>query len=168
MEVKVRRFDQDSLLSSREASGLVNIFKENYPQFHTKENREKDINQRKNELTLNALLMEGRVIFTAHDINEKIIGLLEMRQVDQDQGVYMQLVWIIVDVLARGQKIATKLHQEFQAEAKDRASKLLKPSCLLLSVHPDNCSAKKTYEAWGYREEGRVTEDGKIFMFKDL
>lgn len=167
MGPEIRKFDKNSTLPSDVADQVVRIFQENYPNSHSSENREKDMAERADPTALNALLAEGRVIFTVQDVREKVLGLLEMREVDQGEGVYMQLVWIIVDALARGQGISSQLHEAFKAEAKERASRIQKPSCLLLAVHPDN-PAKKVYESWGYTTDNRVSPDGKVFMFKDL
>lgn len=167
MTHQIKKYDKGSTLPSEAAEQVVQIFKQNYPNSHTAENREKDLAERANETALNALLAEGRVIFSAHDIHNKIVGLLEMREVDQGEGIYIQMAWIIVDALARGKGIAFQLHEAFKAEAENRAKQMPKPSCLLLAVHPDN-PAKKLYESWGYIPDGRTDTDGKVFMYKSL
>lgn len=145
MGFEIRKYDANSPLPPEVGDQVIRIFRDNYPEFHSQANRDSDIAERADRTVLDGFLAEGRVIFTAHDIHEKVLGLLEMLEVDQGEGVYMQLVWIIVDALARGRGIASQLHEAFQAEAKERAGRIQKPSCLLLGVHPDN-PAKKVYE----------------------
>ena len=164
---KIKKFDKTDPIPPETAAQIANLFEQNYPPMHPNERKIEECAERANQEALNALLDQGRVIFTAHDVHEKIQGLLEMREADAGDGVYMLLVWIIVDALAQNQGVSSALHAAFEQEAKQRAAKISKPSCLLLGVHPEN-SAKQVYEHWGYVEDGRTTEDGTIFMFKDF
>lgn len=164
--VEIKKYDRDFVLPSDIAKQVARVFRENYPSAHTPENRDEDITKRDSQEALNALLSDGRVIFTAQDVHDNVIGLIEIREYDHGDGVYIQLVWIIVDALSRGAGVSSELHRAFYEEAKKRASVLPKPSCLLLSVHQDN-PAISVYEKWGYTR-GELTDDDKIFMYKDL
>ena len=167
MDFEIKKYGADAVLPVEIAEQVARIFEGNYPSAHTPENRAEDVAKRNSHEALNDLLVEGRVVFVAQDVRDQVIGLLEMREVDHDDGVYIQLVWIIVDALSRGTGVSSKLHEAFYEEAKERASRLSKPSCLLLSVHPENSSAISVYEKWGYAR-GEIGKDGKMFMYKDF
>ncbi len=101
MNTTIKKYDKDSPLPSEMAEQITKFFKKNYPIYHSLENKEKDLSKRTSHKALNALLNEGRTIFTVQDVQKKVLGLLEMREINQGEGIYMQLVWIIVDTLAR-------------------------------------------------------------------
>lgn len=87
--VEIKKYDRDSALPPSIAEQMVRLFEQNYPTSHTPENRAKDITERNSQEALNDLLAQGRVIFTAQDVRDRVIGLLEMREYDHGNGVYI-------------------------------------------------------------------------------
>lgn len=163
----IKRYDQNSPISKEKASQLTTIFRENYPASHSEENKEDDIAQRNDYNYFNKYLQDGWVILTAEEINGKILGLIETKEVENTNVVFFQLAWIIVDNLARWQGVAKKLHDVFESESRERAKTIDKQFCLLLAVHPNNF-AKQIYEALWYKQYGKTTSTGKEFMYKDI
>lgn len=165
--MEVEKYTKEEPISPEVAEQVISLFARNYPDSHDVEEREKDIDARSTKEQLDAMLEDGKVLFVIKDVHEKVMGILEMNEVDAGEGIYMQLVWIMIDELAQGQGLATPLHRAFEDEAAQRARNHEKPSCQLLSVHKENDVAIKVYQKWGY-EGGEPRDTGKIFMYKDL
>ncbi len=168
MSNTVKRYDKKSVLPAKIATEIVRIFEQNYPTSHATQGRETDIEARNSHSALNLLLKKGSVIFTVQDASKNVLGLIEMHEADKgEQGVQMQLVWIIVDAAARDQGVASQLHDAFKAESQKRADRSSKPSYLSLAVHKKNSNAIRVYERWGYTK-GKTIQSGKMLMFRDL
>lgn len=143
------------------------IFRSNYPESHPDEERFADLEKHVGAVAIQSLIAEGRTLYIASFQSEDIAGFLESRVVEQENGTYEQLSWVMTDARYRGLGVATELHSHFIYDAQDRAEQRLpKPSLALLSVNEMN-PAEKIYKRWGYQAIEK-TSTGKIMMIKPL
>lgn len=168
MEINIARYDKERLPPEEIAKDVSALYANNYPPSHSPEKRAEDLSERDTMEKILGLVKEDRIFFVARDARDSVTGVLEMREVPIEDGLYIQLVWLIVDEIARRQGIGKKLHQSFEVEAQQIARGSDKPAAQLLGVHPNNTDAIAAYEKWGYARTGETSSDGKIFMRKDL
>lgn len=149
------------------AEHVSTIFRRNYPESHPDEERLADLEKRVGAVAIQNLIIEGRTLYVASFQPEDVAGFLESRVVEQENGAYEQLSWIMTDAHYRSLGVAAALHDHFINDAQHRAEQRLpKPSLALLSVNEMN-PAEKIYKRWGY-EAIEKASTGKIMMIKTL
>ncbi len=149
------------------AEQLAVTFEHNYPESHPNSERLADLKKHAGAVAIQGLINEGRTLYVASYKPESVAGILESRVVDQADGTYEQLVWLMTSAGYRGRGVASGLHDKFISDAQVRAEQRIpKPSLALLSVNAMN-PAKDIYRRWGYQERER-TSTGKIMMVKPL
>ena len=150
------------------AERLSVIFERNYPKSHSDEEKAKDSTARRGKVAIQALVEEGRTLHVAFTEDGEPAGFLEEQTIPVEDGVFEQLVWIIVGKRKIG--LASLLYQSFMREANKRAKDRQEPTRALLNVHKDNEEAKNIYLHWGWKPdtENSPKDPNKLFMIMDL
>lgn len=164
--LEVSAYTAGAQIPANTAEQVAALFEVNYPTSHFEQDRTDDIAHRSDAGAINELLNEGRTLYVA-SASGVLAGFIEARTVDQPDGTYEQLAWIMTAAEFRGQRVASILHSSFIMDASLRAvERAPKPTLALLSVHEDN-PAITIYEHWGYSVVER-TAANKFLMIKSL
>jgi ribosomal protein S18 acetylase RimI-like enzyme len=149
------------------ADQVSRIFEDNYPVSRSEKERLAEIQKHSGAQAIRNLLIEGRSLYVASQDHKNVAGFLESTIIDQTDGTYELLSWIMTATEFRGIGIASSLHNNFITDARIRAKQRLpKPTLALLNVNLEN-PAKNIYQKWGYRVQ-KTTQDGKHLMIKTL
>jgi ribosomal protein S18 acetylase RimI-like enzyme len=149
------------------AEQVSDMFATNYPESHSDDDRIAHIQQRAGAIAIQALINEGRTLYVASFSPDNVAGFLESRVVDQPDGTYEHMTWLMTSAMYRGHGVASTLHENFMHDASLRAEQRSpKPTLALLNVNEKN-PAKEIYTQWGYQALEQ-SEVGKIMMVKPL
>ena len=97
------------------------------------------------------------------------MGLLEYKEVEEEGGIWVMLAWLIVDTLARGDRVSSRLHAVFEEASREIVQRSSKPVAQLLSVHNQNHPAREVYLKWGYQVlDQENSRPDTVFMYKDV
>ena len=166
--MKILKLDQTSKLDDALGAEIVALYKENYPAAHREEYRTEDLAKRNSPDKIRTLLKEA-VLLVAKDTQGKIMGLLEYKEVEEEEGIWVMLAWLIVDTLARGAGVSSQLHAVFEEASREIQQRSGKPVAQLLSVHNQNHPAREVYPKWGYQVlDQENSRPDTVFMYKDV
>lgn len=166
--MEILKLDQTSKPDETLGAEIVALYKENYPTAHREEDRAEDLAKRDSADKIRALL-EKAVLLVAKDTQGKVMGLLEYKEVEEEEGIWVMLVWLIVDTLARGAGVSSRLHAVFEEASREIQQRSGKPVAQLLSVHNQNHPAREVYPKWGYKVlDQENSRPDTVFMVKDV
>jgi len=94
-------------------------------------------------------------------ISEKIVGFYMLRGFDDGYEIPSYGVWIAKEFSDLGLAKLTLQH----AISYCKVNGIKK---IMLKVHPDNSVAKKTYENYGFKQEGTDAKNNNLIFYKEL
>lgn len=166
--LEILKLDQTSKPDDILGAEIVALYKENYPAAHKEEDRDEDLAKRDSSDKIRTLLEEA-VLLVAKDTQGKVMGLLEYKEVEEEEGIWVVLAWLIVNTLARGAGVSSRLHSVFEEASREIQQRSGKPVAQLLSVHNQNHPAREVYPKWGYQVlDQEHSRPDTVFMIKDL
>lgn len=165
----IETFNRDRFPSQAQLEAVCDLFAKNLPVFD-------DQNPAENAETI-ALrrtpddyrrLLESKTLLLACRTSDDVAGLLEWDPRDKETVMLAFITWLLVDPNARGQKLSTRLHTEFENVCVPQVIQgAQKTTFQALAVHLKN-PALGIYRHWGYSEDGAPQyDDGRrLFMIK--
>ncbi len=167
---EVNRYKPGDHVPAYVAEQVSTVFAMNYPLSHPIEEREEGILGMFDGVAVQSSIDRGNTFYVASPVEHnpsKVAGFLKARTIDQRDGTYEQVAWLMVDHLYRGRHVASLLHRSFILDATLRAQQRApKPTSALLSVHQQN-PARAIYESWGYGVIEELDSE-KLLMTKPL
>ena len=94
-------------------------------------------------------------------ISEKIVGFYMLRGFDDGYEIPSYGVWVAKEFSDLGLAKLTLQH----AISYCKVNGIKK---IMLKVHPDNSVAKKTYENYGFKQEGTDAKNNNLIYYKEL
>ena len=149
-DIKIQTFDRGNKPDDKLGVQIVAVYEKNYPHMHRPEDRVEDLVRRDSPDQIRILLEEA-VLFVATNVKDEVLGILEWKEREMEDGVYVVLAWMLVNETLRGQGVGSTLHRKFENAAKEAKARHAKPVAQFLNVHDEN-PAKDRYAHWGYEE----------------
>ncbi len=161
---EIQKYNVERTITDVHSERVASLFIANYPSSHSLHDRTEDL-QARTPAGISQLNREGRQLYVAYSEN-LVAGFLESRTIEQSDGVYEQLSWIMTDAEYRGRHIASLLHRSFIIDASLRARhRVPNPTLALLSVNAEN-PARSIYEKWGYEVKEKTAKNNYLMTKK--
>ena len=94
-------------------------------------------------------------------ISKELVGFYMLRGFDDGYDIPSYGIWIAEKFSGLGLSKLTLQHTISYCKINGIKK-------IMLKVHPDNSIAKKTYERYGFKQEGTDTKNNNLIYFKDL